>query len=388
MNKAKNTKENINNLVNLCQKLIQYPSITPKEAGAIEFIKDFLTNLGFTCHLKKFGPEDNLVTNLYAVYGSGTKELCFAGHVDVVPTGEEALWSYPPFSGEINNDILYGRGAVDMKGAIAAFLYATKEIITSGVNLSNKISFLITSDEEGDAKFGTKEMLKWMEENNFKPSHYIIGEPTCSKHLGDIIKIGRRGSINFDLTVKGIMGHVAYPTLALNPNKLIIDILHKLQHIKFDQGNEYFQPTNLEVTSLTSNNNATNVIPEQAEAKFNIRFNNNYQSEKLVKIIHENIKEISDNFTLNYSCSAESFMVNKTTFHSKFAEIVEQETKITPEFRTDGGTSDARFIQLYCKEILEFGLLNDKAHKIDEAVKISDLQSLYNVYYMALCSFC
>lgn len=364
------------NPIELLKKLISFASITPQDEGCLDFIANLLQERGFNVHIKEFGAQK--VRNLYAVYGSKQPNICFAGHVDVVPPGEG--WSSPPFSAKEEGCKIYGRGAVDMKGALACMLASTLNFMKEKNEFEGSISFLITADEEGEAKDGTKSMLEWMEKQGHKIDFAVIGEPTCDKKLGDIIKIGRRGSINLNLKVMGMQGHVAYPQLANNPISTMIMILRELIELKLDKGNEAFQPSNLEITSIDTDNNITNVIPAETNARINIRFNNELKSEELINKVHEICAQHNANYILEDRVSAEPFIAKNSVFTKLFAEVTYDITGVQPIYGTSGGTSDARFIQDYCP-LLEFGLLNDYAHKIDEHVEIGDLQKLYSVYY-------
>ncbi|MFY9590209.1 succinyl-diaminopimelate desuccinylase [Rickettsia endosymbiont of Halotydeus destructor] len=373
------------------KKLISFESVTPNSAGAIEYIEKLLQESGFQTEIKIFGDsESEQVTNLYAVYGTNKPNICFVGHVDVVPAGDAALWHASPFLAHIIDDKIYGRGAVDMKGSIACFLAASLDFIKSNPKLNGSISFLITSDEEGEAKYGTKEMLKHIYSQGHKIDFAIVGEPTNEEEIGDTIKIGRRGSVNFNLNIQGKEGHVAYPHKANNPLPCLIKILNELTNIKLDEGTEFFQSSNLEMTNINVGNNTSNVIPASTEAHFNIRFNNLHSAKILAQLVEEIIKRYCEkykvDYKLEYSSSSDSFIQNPNNAIKEFADIVERTLKIKPEFSTSGGTSDARFVKDYCS-VVEFGLLSEMAHKINECTKITDLQKLYDVYYNSLRKF-
>jgi succinyl-diaminopimelate desuccinylase len=372
--------------VELAKKLISFHSVTPNQAGSIDFIQELLNENGFKTYRYEFGPEEGRVTNLYAVKGETGPNLCFAGHVDVVPTGDLNEWASFPFNPVEVEGTLFGRGTVDMKGAIAASLAAALNYDINHKYNKSKISFLITSDEEGPGTFGTKELLKKIHEDGHKIDFAIVGEPTCDEVMGDIIKIGRRGSINFTLKILGEQGHVAYPEKANNPHPYLVKILHKFTHLSLDKGNEFFDPSSLQITSIDTNNPTRNIIPLSCTVLFNIRYNTEHSRDSLVDLIKSIIESITPNYQLEYGCSANPFIGSVNNFKKEFANIVEQVTGITPKFSTTGGTSDARFIKDYA-DFLEFGLLNSTAHKIDECCKISDLQMLYNVYYMAIEKF-
>lgn len=370
-------------MIKILNDLISKRSISPDDAGLLDYISEILSKAGFNCVIKEFGENAELTKNLYAEFGAVGKNLCFAGHVDVVPPGNEESWSYDPFSMQIIDGKIYGRGAVDMKGAIAAMIQAGIDWSKSN---NGRVSYLITSDEEASAKYGTKSMLHWMEENNIKIDFAIIGEPTSSKEFGDIIKIGRRGSINFNLKIIGKQGHAAYPELSVNPNHILINIINKLINYKIDDGNKNFEKSTLQVTSIDVGNPTSNIIPEEARAKFNIRFCNEKSAEEIIQEIKTIINSCHDNYNLEYDISARAFLSENHPFTSNFKQIVEKECGVSTIFSTSGGTSDARFIKDYCP-LLEFGLLNSTAHHIDECTEISHLQKLFHVYYKAINSF-
>lgn len=369
----------------ILQKLISYQSVTPKGADAIKYVEQILTKLDFKCEVKCFGKGEEEVTNLYAIYGDQKPNICFAGHLDVVPAMHEDLWLSNPYEMHLLDDNVYGRGTVDMKGAIACFLASTTEFLKQN-KPNGSISFLLTTDEEGDAKYGTKMMLEHIK--NYKPSidFCILGEPTTMQNIGDTIKIGRRGSVNFDLTINGKQGHVAYPEKAINPMPIIVDILKEIKDKIFDNGNEFFQNSNLELTSIDTENYISNIIPESVTAKFNIRFNDLQTAENLNIQITEIVSKYSDNYDIKHTSSSSPFIQKYSNNMKEFSAIVEKECGIKPNIETGGGTSDARFIHSYT-EVIEFGLNCNLAHKINEHTKISDLQTLYNVYYNTLVKF-
>ena len=373
----------IQNILPILEKLISFRSITLGGKDAIEYIANFLSNLGFECDVKTFGQGADEVTNLYAVFGNSTPNICFAGHVDVVPPMNEALWHCDPFKMLIQDDIVFGRGAVDMKGALACSLAAVAEFLKTTTKPKMSISFLLTSDEEGDATYGTKEMLEYIRGKNHKIDFCILGEPTTNYKLGDTIKIGRRGSVNFNLTVKGQQGHVAYPEKAINPLPVMARILCALTNKELDGGSEYFQRSNLEITSVDTGNPTSNVIPESVNARFNIRFNDNHTAKDLNALVTEIISQNCETYDLKYTSSSAPFIQKYSPKMQKFTKIVQDVCGITANIETNGGTSDARFIHAYT-EVVEFGLNCNSAHKINEHTKISDLQTLYNVYYNSL----
>lgn len=362
-----------NNPLILAQKLIQFPSVTPIDAGISNFLSNYLTTYGFTC--KELIFED--INNIYARYGSKEPNFCFAGHTDVVPAGEG--WSSDPFTPMIKDGILYGRGASDMKAAIAAFICASIEFIENN-DFNGSISFLITGDEEGPAINGTRKVLEYLQNNQETISACIVGEPTCPNYLGEMIKYGRRGSINFKLAINGTQGHVAYPELANNPIDILVDILKDLKSLKLDSGNDDFIASNLEVTNLSVENETSNIIPSQARANFNIRFNNIHNAESLNNLVEKICKKYSDDFELEYNCSGEAFVDSKkSSFINSLSDAITKVTNKSPILSTTGGTSDARFIKDHC-QVIEFGLVNQTAHHVDEHVSCQDILNLKEIY--------
>lgn len=370
-------------MLQILEKLISARSVSPSDDGLIQHIANLLTAHNFTCHIKEFGTGEESTKNLYATFGTKGKNLCFAGHIDVVPPGDLASWKYDPFKMTIEDEKIYGRGAVDMKGAISAML---KSAIVWAEAREERISLLITSDEEASGKYGTKMMLEWMESQGIKIDFAIVGEPTCDKIFGDTIKIGRRGSINFSLKIIGKQGHVAYPEKAINPNSIMVSVLDKLLKHKIDDGNEFFGPSNLEIVSIDTGNNVSNLIPESSSAKFNIRYSSIHEAEEIIAKIKDIISSITEDFELESNISGRAFLSSKTDFAENFKKNILQHTGAEASFSTSGGTSDARFIKDYCP-LLEFGLLNTTAHQVDEYTEISHLQTLYKVYYDAINSF-
>lgn len=371
--------------IDFLKNLIAFQSITPNSVGCVEYINDILATNGFKTEIKIFGTEDYKVTNLYAVYGNAKPNICFAGHVDVVPAGTKSLWVSDPFIASTIDNVIYGRGVVDMKGAIACFLAASLDFISLHPTIKGAISFLLTSDEEGKAQYGTKEMLQYLHLNTKELIDLaIVGEPTNDQEIGDTVKIGRRGSINFDLALYGVAGHVAYPDRAKNPIPYLVSLLNDLINYRLDEGSKFFQRSNLEITSIDVGNNITNVIPEKITIKFNIRFNDNHSSASMVQLIEQIIQESCSKHQLDYKLasetSAECFIQEPTGLITKFVEVVEGTTQIATKLSTSGGTSDARFIYHYCP-VVEFGLRFNTAHKINESTEIIDLQRLYHVYY-------
>ncbi len=374
----------IYNEITLAKELIRFPSITPVDAGVMKFLAKKLTTLGFKCKILEFKDKNSKpVKNLYARLGNSQPNFMFAGHLDVVPPGNLKDWTVKPFCPSIKKNHLIGRGANDMKSAIASWVVAVSNYISIYKKINGSISLLITGDEEGVAINGTKKVVDYLKKKKEKIDFCLVGEPTNPNKLGEMIKIGRRGSITGELTVIGTQGHVAYPHLANNSSNIIIKILKELKEIKFDKRTKDFQPTNLEVIKISIDNTADNVIPGVANATFNIRFNNKYSSSnlkiKLNKIFKKITKKSKSNFKIEYRVSGEAFLTkpNKTTY--MIQNIIKKITKIKPTLSTTGGTSDARFIRKIAP-CLEFGLVGKTMHKVDEAVSISDLKKLTKIY--------
>ncbi|MEC8019954.1 MAG: succinyl-diaminopimelate desuccinylase [Pseudomonadota bacterium] len=369
----------------LTKALISCRSVTPHNDGAIEQLSHWLSEMGFKCDILNFkedGTDD--VLNLWARIGNEEgPALCFAGHTDVVPEGDETRWSTDPFAANEIDGKIIGRGATDMKGAIASFVSATKKFLDERENFAGSISFIITGDEEGIAINGTKKLLNWMQENSISFDDCIAGEPTNPKRLGEMIKIGRRGSVNGVLTVDGQQGHVAYPHLAKNPIPMLLNILNNLTSDQLDQGNEHFQPSNLEITSVDVGNKATNVIPQSASARFNIRYNDNFNSETIEDEINRRLENFRNNFSLKLEHSGDSFLTKPGKLVNDLSEIIFNKTGINPDLSTSGGTSDARFIKSY-GNVVEFGLISETMHQIDESVAVKDINDLSEIYYEVL----
>ena len=372
------------NEVKLAKELIKFPSVTPVDAGVMKFLEKKLKKLGFKTKIIEF-KEKNFkpVKNLYAKIGNKSPNFCYAGHLDVVPPGNIKDWTINPFKPLIKKGYLIGRGANDMKSSIAAFVSAISCFLNENNNFNGSISLLITGDEEGDAVNGTKKVVDYLKKKKEKINFCLVGEPTNPNKLGEMIKIGRRGSLTGKLIINGVQGHVAYPHKANNPCTTIIKILNEIKSIKFDKGTKNFQPTNLEITKININNHADNVIPKTAEASFNIRFNNKHSSnlikKKLNKIFNRISKKNKSKFKIEYKVSGEAFLTkpNDTTY--MIQDIIKKITKVKPKLSTTGGTSDARFIRKI-SPCLEFGLVGKTMHKIDEAVSIKDLKKLTKIY--------
>ena len=374
----------------LAKELIRFPSITPTDAGVMGYLEKKLKSLGFKTKILTFTEKNTKpVKNLYARLGNKSPNLCFAGHLDVVPPGNTKDWTINPFKPAIKKGHLIGRGANDMKSSIAAFVSAINKYVSQN-KFNGSISLLITGDEEGIAVNGTKKVVDYLKRKKEKIDFCIVGEPTNPNKLGEMIKIGRRGSMNGKLTIHGVQGHVAYPHRAKNPVTSIIKILNEFKNIKFDTGTKDFQPSNLEITKMDINNHAENVIPAIASATFNIRFNNKHTSNSIKNKLNKVIKKISSKdkvkSEINYRVSGEAFLSkpNSTTFMIR--DVVKQITKINPKLSTTGGTSDARFIRKITP-CLEFGLVGKTMHKVDEAVSIIDLKKLTKIYETILKNY-
>lgn len=364
--------------ITLSQALMRTKSITPLEAGSLDVLENALKPIGFTCHRQSFEG----VENLYARRGTESPNLCFAGHVDVVPPGDIAAWKYDPFNPTIEGDVLYGRGASDMKTAIAAWVVAISRCKPQG-----SLSLLITCDEEGAATHGTKAMLEWLEKKGEKIDACIVGEPTNPSQLGEMIKIGRRGSVSFSLVVSGVQGHVAYPEKAANPITPLLGFLQELKSTQLDKGTKFFPPSNLEITSVDVGNPTFNVIPAKAEAKFNIRFNDTHTGAKLIEWVEKLAKKHLTNYRLKPAISAEAFFCPPKKLAPLVADAVEKVTKRRPEYSTTGGTSDARFIRHYCEELVECGLINETAHKVNESAALEDIRALTDIYEQVIKNY-
>ncbi|MDA8737810.1 succinyl-diaminopimelate desuccinylase [Candidatus Pelagibacter bacterium] len=372
------------NELQLAKELIKFPTVTPIDAGIMKFLEKKLKTLGFKTKILEFKDKNSKpVKNLYAKLGKQGPNFCYAGHLDVVPAGNLKEWTVNPFKPSVKKGHLIGRGANDMKSSIAAFVSAVSNFIGNKRKFNGSISLLITGDEEGVAINGTKKVVDYLRKKKEKIDFCLVGEPTNPNKLGEMIKIGRRGSMNGRLSIIGVQGHVAYPQRANNPSTALVQILNELKKIKFDNGTKDFQPTNLEITKINIDNSADNVIPGLANAKFNIRFNNKHTSSSIKKKIDKIIKKISNKnkskYKIDYSVSGEAFLTkpNNTTFMIR--DIIKKITKITPQLSTTGGTSDARFIRKIAP-CLEFGLVGKTMHKVDEAVSLSDLKKLTLIY--------
>ena len=372
------------NELQLAKELIRFPSVTPVDAGIMNFLEKKLKKLGFKTKVLEFREKNSKpVKNLYAKLGNKSPNFCYAGHLDVVPAGNLKDWTVNPFKPSVKKGHLIGRGANDMKSSIAAFVSAVSNFIENHSDFNGSISLLITGDEEGAAINGTKKVVEYLKKKRERIDFCLVGEPTNPVKLGEMIKIGRRGSMNGRLTIIGVQGHVAYPHRANNPSTALVQILKGIKDIKFDRGTKDFQPTNLEITKININNTADNIIPGVANATFNIRFNNKHSSSSLKKKINKVVKNISaknkSKYKIKYSVSGEAFLTNPNNTTFMIQKIIKKITKIKPQLSTTGGTSDARFIRKIAP-CLEFGLVGKTMHKVDEAVSLSDLKKLTLIY--------
>lgn len=364
----------------LAQALIRRPSVTPKDAGALDVLEAVLKELGFTTHRLPFGD----VHNLYARLGTEAPHFCFAGHTDVVPVGEG--WNADPFAADVREGVLYGRGAADMKSAIAAFVAAAAQV---GMP-KGSISLLITGDEEGAAVNGTVKLLDWLKGRGEKIDHCVVGEPTSVGKAGDTLKIGRRGSMNFQVTVTGVQGHVGYPQKAKNPIPVLAEMVTQFAAHKLDKGTEHFDPSTLSFTSMDVGNKATNVIPGEARAAFNIRFNDKHTPESLINWVEDRAQRIAHGSGCRIEITSQTSGVAFLTAPGKFTQLVSDTvasvTGQAPFFSTSGGTSDARFIKDVCP-VAEIGVPGGTMHKVDECVPVEEINRLVDVYESILNSY-
>ena len=379
------------NELQLSKDLIRFPSITPRDAGAIKFLSRKLKKLGFNCKILEFKDKKSKpIKNLYAKIGKGGPNICYAGHTDVVPPGNINDWSVNPFKPVVKKNYLIGRGANDMKSSIACFIAAVSKFLNNSKKFSGSISLLITGDEEGYAINGTKKVVDYLKRKREKIDFCIVGEPTNPKKLGEMIKIGRRGSLSGEIIISGTQGHVAYPHLSKNPIDTLISICGKLKNLKLDKGNKNFQKSNLEITSINVDNKAHNVIPARAQSQFNIRYNNLHTAlslkRKINKLVRQICKKHNCTYKINYIANGDSFLTkpDKTIFMAK--RVIKKITGINPKFSTTGGTSDARFIKKI-SPCLEFGLVNKTMHKVDECVSLTDLRKLTKIYNNILVEY-
>ena len=370
--------------VQLARRLVRCPSVTPFEGGALDLLQDEFTKLGFDCTRLPFGTGKKRIDNLFARRGKGGRHFAFAGHTDVVPVGDAAQWQHDPFGGMLVDGKLYGRGAADMKGGIAAFVAAVSAL--DSADDAGSISFIITGDEEGDADFGTVKMVEWLQANDQVPDVCLVGEPTNPSRLGDVIKNGRRGSLSCQLRVDGVQGHVAYPHLADNPITRLIAMLAPVNGTALDGGNDYFDPSTANVTSIDTDNDAGNVIPASVSAKFNIRFNTEHKSDDLISWLEEHFNRVGGEWTATWRASAQPFVTPVGSFTALMQTAIETVTGQKPALSTSGGTSDARFITNICP-VAEFGLVGQTMHQVDEHVDAADIDQLAKIYHEMLVRF-
>lgn len=365
----------------LAQQLLRIDSITPDDKGCQQLIADYLEPLGFAIEPMPFGD----VSNLWARKGQDAPLLVFAGHTDVVPTGPVENWRFAPFSAHVEGDLLYARGAADMKSSIACFMVACKQFMQTHPDHAGSIGFLITSDEEGPAVNGTVKVVETLEARGEKMDFCLVGEPSSEHKLGDSIKNGRRGSLSGTLTVHGIQGHIAYPELAENPIHRLAPALEQLVHVQWDHGNEYFPPTSLQISNINGGTGATNVIPGNVTVQFNFRFSTEHTPETLQEGVHAILDKHKLNYTLDWNLSGLPFI---TPAQGELIQAVQQATQSVmgyqPKLSTAGGTSDGRFIAPTGAQVIELGPLNATIHKIDECVSVSDLEHLTQIYYQTL----
>ena len=379
------------NELDLSKSLIQFPSITPVDAGAINFLAKKLRSLGFKTKIIEFKDKNTKpIKNLYAKLGKSRPNFCYAGHTDVVPPGDYKDWSVHPFKPRVVKGNLIGRGANDMKSSIACFVAAVSELLKIRKNFRGSISFLITGDEEGHAINGTKKLVNYLKQKKERIDFCLVGEPTNPNRLGEMIKIGRRGSLSCELEIQGLQGHIAYPQLLNNPITCLVNLCKRLKDIKLDSGNKNFQPSNLEFTSINVDNKAHNVIPARAKTKFNIRYNNMQNAKTLKRKILNEVKKFckkyKTKFRIKFLESGDAFLTKPEKTIQMSKKIIKKITGINPVFSTTGGTSDARFIKSIAP-CLEFGLVNKSMHRVDEFVPVNDLKKLKKIYLEILKNY-
>ncbi|MBA2656125.1 MAG: succinyl-diaminopimelate desuccinylase [Tatlockia sp.] len=368
----------MNNIRQLLEKLINFESITPFDAGCQEFMIEFFSELGFHCERFNCSP----VSNFFARIGQGDPLLIFAGHSDVVPVGDVSSWASPPFLMTEKNDLLYGRGAADMKGSLAAMMAMAANFVGNYPNFKGSLGFLITSGEEGDDyEKGTPYVMNELNKRNIKPDFCVIGEPSSSNELGDVVKIGRRGSLTGKMILQGRQGHVAYPHLAENPIHRLSPVLAELTSLVWDQGNQHFPPTSFQITHLHSSGQASNVSPGSLEMNFNFRFSTEQTAANLENAVVACFKKFKLNPEIKWTLSGEPFLTAKGLLLESTVNAIEQITERSPELSTSGGTSDGRFIAPYGVEVVELGPLNATIHQVNESVSLADLERLAKIYY-------
>lgn len=368
-------------VIDIASQLIQKKSVTPDDDGCQEYIKEELEDFNFEC--VNLNLEN--VSNLWLKRGDKKPLIVFAGHTDVVPPGNLEEWKTNPFEPVIKDNILYGRGASDMKSSLAAMVSATQKFIVENPKHNGSIGFLLTSDEEGPAKYGTKKVIEKFKEEQMSIDYCIVGEPTSNKIFGDTIKNGRRGSITGNLKIFGVQGHIAYPELAKNPIHLAGKLIDILNTFKWDEGNKYFPPTSFQISSISSDKVASNMIPSWTNLVFNLRFSNELTQHSIKDIFEKILTKNNLNYSIEWNCSAEPFITKEGDLTKVLQKVIENKIKVKANLSTTGGTSDARFISTHANETIEFGPLNSSAHKINENIKIDDLIKLEDIYYGVLC---
>jgi succinyl-diaminopimelate desuccinylase len=371
--------------LDLARALIRCDSVTPEDGGSLDTLQAALEPLGFDCRRLTFS-DDNTpdVQNMYARIGDRAPNFCFAGHTDVVPVGDSAGWTVDPFGAAIVDGVLYGRGATDMKTAIACFAEAAARFLARrGTDFGGSISLLITGDEEGPSINGTRKVLQWMREQGETLDSCLVGEPTNPTVLGEMAKIGRRGSLSGFLEVRGVQGHTAYPHLADNPLPRLVKMLAAITDETLDDGTDHFQPSNLQITTIDVGNTATNIIPGNARAAFNIRFNDTHTSESLMAWLRDRFDTVGGDYDVEFQLTGEAFLTAPGHLSDVLSRAVERVTGKKPDLSTTGGTSDARFIKDFCP-VAEFGLISQTMHKVDEQVAVADLENLTDIYEAVL----
>ena len=370
--------------VDLAARLIRCQSVTPAEGGALALLAQELGPLGFDCIWLPFGEGPDRIENLFARRGQGGPHFAFAGHTDVVPVGDASAWRHAPFSAAQEDGKLFGRGAADMKGGIAAFVAAVRQFVD--YNPAGSISLIITGDEEGDAEYGTVKMVEWMKAHNHLPDLCVVGEPTNPQRLGDVIKNGRRGSLSCQLRVDGVQGHVAYPHLADNPIVRLLAMLAPVNGVTLDDGNDYFDASTAHVTTIDTGNKAGNVIPATVSASFNIRFNTEQRADDLISWLEDHFDQVGGQWQADWRVSAQPFVTPTGPLTDLMKAAISEVTGMVAELSTSGGTSDARFITHLCP-VAEFGLVGQTMHKVDEHVSIDDIDQLTAIYLAMLSRF-
>lgn len=367
--------------LDLARAMMRCNSVTPRDGGTLDHLEKALEGLGFACHRLPFAePGTDEVQNLYARIGDASPNFCFAGHTDVVPVGDREAWTVDPFGAEVHDGYLYGRGASDMKSAIACFVAAAAKVLADhGGAVPGSISLLITGDEEGPAVNGTVKVLGWLREKGEVIDACLVGEPTNPTKLGQMVKIGRRGSLSGQLRVRGVQGHTAYPHLADNPIPRLIKMLSAITDASLDDGTAHFQPSNLQITSIDVGNTATNIIPAEVRAAFNVRFNDQHTSKTLTEWLRAKFDAVGGDYDLEIQVSGEAFLTPPGPLSELVAEAVKARLGIEPELSTTGGTSDARFIKDHAP-VAEFGLIGQTMHKVDERIALADIEALTEIY--------